>query len=85
MSPTEVMLLAVHRAPVVRLADVCEQYLNNEYPWAQRKAALNALPFPAFKLGPSKKAPWMVRLSDLAEYLDRTGAEAQRSWKTSQV
>ncbi|MDC4441462.1 pyocin activator PrtN family protein [Acinetobacter baumannii] len=29
------------------------------------------MPFPAFKLEQSAKAPWMVRLEDFAIYLDQ--------------
>lgn len=28
MTPTEIMLLAVHRSPVVKLDDICKQWFN---------------------------------------------------------
>ena len=84
MTPTELKLTAIHQGPVVRLADVCEKYLHLTYPEAQRRAALNQLPFPTFRLG-TRKAPLMVNISDLARVLDEAAAEAAREWERSQV
>lgn len=83
MTPTEKQLLAVHSAPVIRLADICESYLGKNYPNARRDAVTNRLPFAAFKLNESQKAPWMVQLSDLAAYIDKQADEAKTSWMKS--
>lgn len=85
LSPTEIGLLAVHRAPAIPLADVCEKYLGMKYEHARRKANKNALPFPAYRLDESKKAPWMVNLAHLAEYIDAQGDKASTAWAESQV
>lgn len=37
---------------------------------AQRKASERQLPVPCFKMGDSAKAPWLVRLDDLAAHID---------------
>lgn len=84
-SPTRVELLAVYRAPVVQVESICEKYLNLSWHTAKTRAALNALPFPTFRMSESKKAPLLVRVGDLAEYIDKQRDEAQREWELSQV
>lgn len=85
MSPTEIQLLAIHRSPVVNLDDICEPYLNMKAKTARREAAANLLPFPAFKIAENKFAPWGVKLSALAEYIDSRAEKAEDSWKRSQL
>lgn len=86
MTPTELQLLAIHKSPVVRLADICEQYMNSNYQWARQKASLHMLPFPAWRVDESStKSPWVVRVSDLAAYLDARGRASKAEWDKSQV
>ena len=85
MSPTEMQLLAVHRTPAVPLADICDKYLSLSYREASRKAAMNALPLPAFRMTDSQRAPYMVRITHLAELIDRSTECAKASWDTSQT
>jgi hypothetical protein len=84
-SPTRVELLAVYRAPVVQVESICEKYLNLSWHTAKARAALNLLPFPTFRMGDSRKAPLLVRVGDLAEYIDKQRDEAQREWALSQA
>lgn len=50
---------------------------------AREKAALNMLLVPAWRLIAARTAPLMVRLSDLAEYIDTQGdAEKVRHAKS---
>ena len=85
MTPTEVMLLAVHRAPLIPLADICKQYFNVGPKKAREKAALNLLPVPAWRLLDSREAPLMVRLSDLAAYIDTQGDAEKAQHAKSQI
>jgi hypothetical protein len=85
VTPTEKLLLEVHKSPAIRLADVCEQHLGKNYQNAKLAAARNALPFAVFKLDESQKAPWMVSLSDLAAHIDSQATKAKESWTKSQV
>lgn len=85
MTKTEIMLLAVHKAPVVRLEDVCEKYFGVQYDTARARAALNQLPVPTWRLIDSQKAPLMVRLSDLATYIDTTAEAARESHDNSRT
>jgi hypothetical protein len=84
MTPTELQLLAIHKGPVP-LDDICERYLNLGREEALRRAALNQLPFPTFKLAPSRKAPVLVHLKDLAHHIDESHRCAKESWEHSQV
>ena len=63
--------------PVVALETVTEQFLDISINTAQRKARLNELPFPTFRLGESQKSPWFVSIEDLAGYIDQQRALAQ--------
>jgi hypothetical protein len=86
VTPTELKLTAIHKGPVVPLADICVKYLGNNYETASRKASVNALPFPAFKLDESNfKSPWVVRVTDLAFFVDQKGNAAAMEWDKSQV
>lgn len=85
VTPTEELLLEVHKAPVIRLADICDKYLGRNYANAKLAAVKNALPFHAFKLVESQKAPWLVSLASLASFIDNQATKAQESWTKSQV
>lgn len=85
MTKTELMLLAVHRSPLVPLADVCDQYFGVGYEVARARAALNRLPIPAWRMGDSQKAPLMVRLADLAACIDNLADAALDSHEHSQI
>jgi len=84
VSPTEFQLLAVYKGPVP-LGDICERFLNLSREEALRKASLNKLPFPTFRLGDSRKAPTLVHLSDLAQHIDLSHQCAKEAWAHSQV
>jgi len=85
MTQTELQLLALHRAPSVRLEDICEHYLNLSPTVARQRAALNSLPFPTFRMSGSGKAPHMVKISDLAKHIDAAHETATTEWENSQV
>jgi len=85
MTPTEFKLTAVYKGPTVPLSDICKPYLNLSYAEARRRAALNQLPFPTFRLGNTSKAPVVVSVRTLAEHIDAREASAQAEWRKSQV
>lgn len=47
---------------------------------AARRAAVQRLPVPAFRVG-SQKAPWLVDAATLAQHLDSLKAKAQADWE----
>lgn len=85
MTTTEIQLLATLKAPVVPLGEICERYLGMGEEWALREAALNNLPFPTFRMTPSRKAPVMVSVTDLASHIDARRECATKAWANSQV
>ena len=85
MTPTEFQLFVQFRDTAIRVDDICQKYLNLTPAEARRRALLNKLPFPTFRLVQSQKAPVMVKLTDLASHIDKQHEVAQRVWEHSQV
>lgn len=71
--------------PCVSLEEVTEEFLDISFSTAQRKARLNELPFPCFRLGMSQKSPWFINLDDLAEYIDERSSAARTAWQRAMV
>ena len=65
------------------LSEICDNYLHLAYPEARRRAALNRLPFPTFRLNKSAIAPLMVSVADLAAHIDKQAKEARAEWELS--
>jgi hypothetical protein len=63
----------------IPLETVAARYLGMDDRVARAKAGRGELPFPAFRAG-SQKSPWLVRVTDLAEWLDRERARAISDW-----
>lgn len=85
MTKTELMLLATYRDPMIPLSLICEKYFNMQIKSARDSAALNRLPVPTWRLTDSRKAPLMVRLTDLASYLDSRSDTERERWEKSQL
>ncbi|MBA8734194.1 pyocin activator PrtN family protein [Chromobacterium violaceum] len=85
MSKTEWLLMARYQTPSIPLATVCEEHFGLTEHEANRAASLNKLPVPTYRVGESKRSPRHIHINDLAALIDRRHAEAQRSWRTSQV
>ena len=77
---TEFLLLAQYGKTDVPLADIAGDYLGMTQKEANTRATRAALPFPAYRVG-SNKSPWLVRVTDLAAYLDAEREKAARDWK----
>lgn len=82
---TEIELLALHRAPAVKLDEISEHYFGMSPLVARQRAALNRLPVPTFRATDSAKAPLLVRIKDLAKHLDAQYEGAAKEWENSQV
>lgn len=85
LSKTELLLMAAHRSPTVRLEDICQKYLNIGMSQARVLASRNMLGIPTFRLNASQKSPIMVSLAQLAEYIDKQAETATEDWTQSQV
>lgn len=67
---TMFLLMAEYETATVPLSQVCEKYFGMKATTAERKAADNKLPIPTFRTADSQKAPRMVHIADLANYID---------------
>lgn len=76
-------LMAIHGATTIPLAEVCERYFGLSLPEAMRKAAVNELPVPAFRLTSSRKAPLVVSAQALGDWIGKQEAAATASWARS--
>jgi hypothetical protein len=78
---TEFMLLLKYRRPMIPLAEVVLDYLPHlSIEAANKRAAKCDLPFTAFKPD-GNKSPYLVRLLDLASWLDRAQEQASKDWE----
>lgn len=67
---TMFLLMAEYETATVPLSQVCEKYFGMKSATAERKASENKLPVPTFRTAESQKAPRMVHIADLADYID---------------
>lgn len=79
---TRFLLLAQYQRAAVPLDDVAADYLGLGSREAKRQALDGTLCVPAFRRKDSQKAPWMVMIDDLAEWLDTQAERARRDHKT---
>ncbi|WP_267531129.1 pyocin activator PrtN family protein [Acinetobacter oleivorans] len=76
-------LFMKYRTMTVELMEVVQEY----YPHlskaeALRKANNQEFPFSVFKIDPSKRAPFLVHVQDLANILDKRYSEAAKDFAT---
>ncbi|CAE6883244.1 conserved hypothetical protein [Vibrio harveyi] len=71
--------------PCIPLDEIATEFLDISIKTAQRKARLNELPFPTFRLGISQKSPWYVNLDDLAIYIDERSSSARKAWQRAMI
>lgn len=81
---TTLALLSIYKTPTIRIDEICQPYLNLSPEEAMRKAARAELPFPAFRLSSSRKAPWVVSAEELGRYIDKCSADARKEWERVQ-
>lgn len=60
-----------------------ERYLGMEPRTAKTRARRSELPFACYRCG-NQKSPWLVRLTDLAEWVDRERARGLADWRARQ-
>lgn len=68
------LLMAEFETASIPLSDVCEKYFGMKPATADKKAALGQLPIPTFRAGQSQKAPRMIHIQDLADYIEQQRA-----------
>ncbi|RLV60973.1 pyocin activator protein PrtN [Parashewanella curva] len=69
-------LMAQFGKPVVRLEEICDEYLGMSKAVATQHAKAGTLSIPVYRATDSNKAPWLVNLSDLAQCFEQKRDEA---------
>lgn len=64
---------------LIRLDEIAESVFHVTPKIARRKAALNTLPVPAFRISGSRKGPLYVRKSDLERFIEERYQAAKRA------
>lgn len=77
---TVFLLLAEFGETDIPLQKIAPKYFGMEVKKAARMASLHQLPVPCFR-GGSQKSPWLVSAIDLAAYIDKLRADAQKEWE----
>ncbi|HFD7738008.1 pyocin activator PrtN family protein [Serratia marcescens] len=74
---TMFLLMAEFGTATIKLAEISERYLGMRPATAEQKAAEGKLPIATFRVGSSQKAPRMVHVQDLADYIDQQRKDAK--------
>ena len=82
---TRFALFARFGSPFIALEKISEEFLGLKPKTAESKAKACALPFPTLKLRDSERSPTMVKIEDLASYLDKKYADSQKMWNSVQT
>lgn len=75
---TVFLLMAEFNTSTIPLAQIAERYLGMKPETANKKANAGDLPIPSFRLDPGQKAPRIVHIQDLADFIDKKREEAKQ-------
>lgn len=81
---TVFLLMAEFETSQIPLSVVAEKFLNLTPSYADKKAALCELPFPTYRNEKSQKAPRMVHVADLAEWIDNERKNSKKEFLSLQ-
>lgn len=82
---TAFLLAARFETPAVELRAICMEFFGLSPKTAEQHALAQKLPVPTFRLRDSNKAPTMVKIDDLAAYMDQRHAAAKSDWAAIQL
>ena len=77
---TNFALLARFGSPTVELRDICKEFFGVTPKTAEQKVKSCDLPIPTFKLRDSERSPTLIKVEDLAAYIDKRYEEARNDW-----
>ncbi|CCN85493.1 conserved hypothetical protein [Vibrio nigripulchritudo SFn27] len=78
---TNFALLARFGSPTVQLKEICNEFFGITPKTAEERAKACDFPIPTFKLRESQRCPTMVKVEDLAQYIDKQYEVAQKEWQ----
>lgn len=76
----EFALLARFGSPVVELKEVCDEFFGISPKTAQARVNEHRFPVPTFKAEDSQRCPTLVRVSDLAQHLEKRYEASKTDW-----
>ena len=79
---TSFALLARFGSPTVDLKVVCQEFFGITPKTAEQRVKACDFPVPTFKLRDSKRCPTLVKVEDLAAFIDKKYAEAKEEWQS---
>ncbi|ATC93475.1 pyocin activator PrtN family protein [Pseudoalteromonas tunicata] len=82
---TAFALLARYGKSELELREICVDYFGITPETANQKAKAHALPVPTFKLRNSERSPTLVKVEDLAAYIDKQHQAAKEEWDLIQA
>ncbi|MEZ8694621.1 MULTISPECIES: pyocin activator PrtN family protein [Vibrio] len=77
---TKFALLARFENPTVELKQVSQEFFGITPKTAEQRAKACDFPVPTFKLRDSERSPSLIKLEDLAAYIDKRHSEATQDW-----
>jgi len=77
-------LLAKYETSTIALRDISQDFFGLTPRTAEQKAKACTLPVPTFKLRNSERAPTLIKIEDLADYIDLQYKSARLEWDAIQ-
>ncbi|KHT40048.1 pyocin activator PrtN family protein [Vibrio sinaloensis] len=77
---TNFALLARFESPTVELKQISQEFFGVTPKTAEQRAKACDFPVPTFKLRDSERSPSLVKIEDLAAYIDKRHEEAKQDW-----
>ncbi|MFK0569650.1 pyocin activator PrtN family protein [Endozoicomonas sp.] len=74
-------LLARYKSPFVALEEVCEDFFKVSPRKTKLLVASGEFPIPVTRTTSSQKAPYLIKVDDLAKYLDECYASSRDEWE----
>ena len=79
---TAFALMARYGSTVLQLNDICEEFLGITPKTAHTRAGSVGIEIPVFQLRESTRAPFLVKVEDLAFYIDECHRKAKAEWQS---
>ena len=77
---TKFALLARFENPTVELKQISQEFFGITPKTAEQRAKACDFPVPTFKLRDSERSPSLIKIEDLAAYIDKRHSEAKQDW-----
>ncbi|CAK4070763.1 pyocin activator PrtN family protein [Vibrio sp. 16] len=77
---TSFALLARFESPTVELKQISQEFFGITPKTAEQRAKACDFPVPTFKLRDSERSPSLIKVEDLAAYIDKRHEEAKQDW-----